>query len=280
MGQEKIRNLYQKKEEGKKITALTAYDYCFSLILDEVGIDIILVGDSLANVVLGRKDTKELASEEMMVFAQAVIKTVKSSLVIVDMPYQSCHVDLASGLRNAERFFSSGADGVKIEWFEGCLKLIEAVVKAGIPVIGHIGLTPQTADKLGGFRVQGRDYRRAKELIYQARKLEEAGCFSLVLECIPAPLSEIITKKVKIPTIGIGAGPFCDGQILVLYDLIGLFQKYRPKFVRQYINMYNLVKKAVADFKEDVEKGNFPQTQESFSLPQEVLERIRQDEEI
>ncbi|MBM3243610.1 MAG: 3-methyl-2-oxobutanoate hydroxymethyltransferase, partial [Candidatus Omnitrophica bacterium] len=229
-----IMNLKDKR----KITMLTAYDYPIASLVDKAGIDIILVGDSLANVVLGLESTTEIGMSEMLHHAKAVSRAVKNSMVIGDMPYNSYQLNPSEAVKNAERFINeAGCDGIKLEWFPECLKVTESIVKSNIPVMGHIGLTPQTADKIGGFKVQGKDAEAAKRLIEEAVKLEGAGCFTLVLECVPDKISEIITKRISIPTIGIGAGIHCDGQVLVINDMLGLFDRYTPKFVKKYIEL-------------------------------------------
>lgn len=258
----------------RKITVLTAYDYPFASILEQAGIDMILVGDSLANVVLGLESTKDVGMQEMLYHCAAVCRGAKHSLVVADMPFSSYQLNPADALPNARRFIETGCAAVKIEWFDRCLEAVESVTRAGIPVMGHIGLTPQTADRLGGFKVQGKDEESAVNLIREAVSLEKAGCFSLVLECVPAELARIISGKVRIPTIGIGAGVHCDGQVLVLYDMLGLFQKYRPKFVKTYADVSNVVREAVDRYKADVLTGGFPDEHQSFAMPPDVLKKI------
>ena len=262
----------------RKFTLLTAYDYPFAQALDRAGIDIILVGDSVANVVLGLESTKEVGMQEMIHHAKAVGRAVKQALLVGDMPYEAYQKDIKVAVKNAKRFIDEAkCDAVKLEWFDKAIQAITMVIKAGIPVMGHIGLTPQTADKLGGFKVQGKDALAAKNFILQAKLLEEAGCFSLLLECIPDKLAEIITKKVKIPTIGIGAGPYCDAQALVTYDMIGLFDRYTPKFVKKYANLSNEAIKAFQEFQRDVLEGRFPSKEHSFSISEEELKKLASD---
>jgi 3-methyl-2-oxobutanoate hydroxymethyltransferase len=266
-----IRELKGKR----KITMLTAYDFPFASLVDKAGIDIILVGDSLANVVLGLDSTTEVGMPEMLTSAKAVSRAVKNALVVGDMPYDAYQLDPQESLRNARRFIAEANCGaVKLEWFAHCLEVTGCLIKSGIAVMGHIGLTPQTADKLGGFKVQGKEAASARQLIAQARQLEDLGVFAIVLECVPDKIAEMITQQLKIPTIGIGAGPSCDGQVLVLYDLLGLFQRYQPKFVKRYINLSALIQEAIEKYKAEVLTGEFPAAEHSFSIKQEELRKI------
>lgn len=254
----------------RKITMLTAYDYPLAALIDRAGIDIILVGDSLANVVLGLESTKDVGMAEMIHHSKAVSRAVKQALLVGDMPFESYQVNPEGSVKNASKFIrEANCDAVKLEWFDRCLEVTEKIVGSGIPVMGHIGLTPQTADKLGGFKVQGKDAQTAGKLIQQAKDLEKIGCFSLVLECLPDRVAQIITERLKIPTIGIGSGIFCDGQVLVTHDLLGLFERYRPKFVKQYVNLSEAIQKAVEEYKNDIIKVSFPDKEHSFSLKEE-----------
>ncbi len=262
---------------GRKITMLTAYDYPLASLVDKAGIDIILVGDSLANVVLGLESTTQVGRVEMLHHAKAVTRAVTRALVIGDMPYDSYQVNPEESVRNAKRFIEEAkCDAVKLEWFDRCLEVTQKIIQAGIPVMGHIGLTPQTADKLGGFKVQGKDAEAALRLLEQAVALEKVGCFSLVLDCVPDKIAELITQKLKIPTIGIGAGIHCDGQVLVTYDLLGLFQRYTPKFVKKYINLSVLIAQAIENFKCEVIQGEFPAPEHSFTIKEEELQKLKQ----
>lgn len=265
----------------RKITILTAYDYPLASLVDQAGIDMILVGDSLANVVLGLDSTTKVGMPEMLHHAKAVTRAVKHALVIGDMPYSSYQetsgrkVTTEESVQNARDFIHEALCGaVKLEWFERCLEVTQAIVKAGIPVMGHIGLTPQTADKIGGFKVQGKDAQAAERLIEQALELEQRGCFSLVLECVPDKIAEIITKKLRIPVIGIGAGVGCDGQVLVIHDLIGLFARFTPKFVKKYADIAPLIKQAIETYKKEVLAGTFPDKEHSFSIKEEELKKL------
>ena len=260
----------------RKITMLTAYDYPLASLVDKAGIDMILVGDSLANVVLGLDSTTKVGMTEMLHHAKAVTRAVNKSLVVGDMPYDSYQVNPEESAKNAARFINEAkCDAVKLEWFEKCLEVTENIIKAGIPVMGHIGLTPQTADKLGGFKVQGKDAEAAQRLIKQAVELEKLGCFAVVLECVPDKIAQIITQKLKIPTIGIGAGPYCDGQVLVINDMLGLFERYTPKFVKKYVNISEQISRALEKYKEEVIQGLFPDAEHSFTIKEEELKKLR-----
>ncbi len=255
---------------------LTAYDYSFAKMIDAADIDIILVGDSLGMVVLGYDSTVPVTMEEMLHHCRAVSRGVKNALLTGDMPFMSYQVSHETALSNASRFLKeAGCDAVKLEGGVAMAPVIERLVKAGIPVMGHVGLTPQTASSLGGFRVQGRDLERARAIYEDAMAVAEAGAFSVVLECIPSALSALITEDLDIPTIGIGAGSSCDGQVLVTNDLLGLYEKFTPKFVKRYLNLAPRINKALTAFKKEVEAGDFPSPQESFSGGEETLLAIR-----
>lgn len=250
----------------RKITMLTAYDYPFASILDKTGIDIILVGDSLANVSLGLESTTDVTMQEMLTSAKAVSRGVKRALLVGDMPFCAYQINPKNAVVNAKLFIEqANCNAVKLEWFDNCIDVTKEIIKENISVMGHIGLTPQTAQKLGGFKVQGQDIESAKTLIEEAKKLQDAGCFAIVLECIPAQIADLITKKISIPTIGIGAGTNCDGQVLVTYDILGLFSRYKPKFIKQYTDLSSEIEKAVINFKREVEQEKFPETTHSFN---------------
>ncbi len=269
-----IEDIAKQKLEGRKIVMLTAYDYPMALILDEAQVDMILVGDSLANVVLGLESTKEVGMCEMLHHARAVARAVQKAMVVGDMPFESYQVDPSKAVANAQLFMEAGCQAVKLEWFEGCVQVAAAIVKSGIPVVGHVGLTPQTAEQLGGMKVQGKDALRAREIIGNAKALQDAGCFSIVLECIPQEVAGLITHGLKIPTIGIGAGAACDGQVLVSYDLLGLFSRYQPKFTKKYCDLRPIITDAVKHFKDDVVAGSFPGSEQSFKMSKEELEKL------
>ena len=276
MNQAKVTIQQILSMKGKaKITMLTAYDYPLACIIDRAGIEMILVGDSVANVVLGLESTTQVGMTEMLHHAKAVRRAVKNALVIGDMPFESYQLDTSVAVKNARRFMEEAkCDAVKFEWFDKCLEVTEAINKAGIPVMGHIGLTPQTAEKIGGFKVQGRDAQAAKRLIEQALALEKLGCFAIVLECVPDKIAELVTQKLKIPTIGIGAGLNCDGQVLVTHDMLGLFERFKPKFVKQYINLSPLILEAIKNYRQEVLDGKFPAKEHSFSISKEELEKL------
>ncbi len=272
-----VVDIKNRKNSGKAITMLTAYDYPWALLADRAGVDILLVGDSLGMVVLGYPDTVSVTMEEMLHHIKAVSRTVKNALVIGDMPFGSYNTSIEKAVENANRMMKEGrADCIKLEGGKTMAKTVEAIVKSGTPVQGHIGLTPQTASALGGFKVQGKSARAAKALLKDAKALEDAGCFSIVLEAIPAPIAEKITQSLSIPTIGIGAGIHCDGQVLVTHDMVGLFDRFVPKFVKQYANISETVSAAIAEYIEDVQKGNFPEEKHSFIMDSEEMEKIQQ----
>ena len=262
-----IQQIQQKKKNSQKITMLTAYDYSLASLVDAAGVDIILVGDSLANVVLGLESTTEVGMTEMIHHAKAVNRAVTSALLIGDMPFDSYQSDSNKAVDNAKRFIQeAGCNAVKLEWFDQCLEVAEKIADAGIPVMGHVGLTPQTAEKLGGCKVQGKDAESAQKIIKHAKDLQEKGCFSIVLECIPTQIAEMITQELSIPTIGIGAGPHCDGQVLVTHDILGLFDRFKPKFVKQYTNLGTSIIEGVQHFCKEVEEGKFPDALHSYSM--------------
>lgn len=270
-----VSDILGMKKRGEKITMLTAYDFPLASLVDRAGIEIILVGDSVANVVLGLKTTPEVGMVEMIHHAKAVTRAVTRALVVGDMPFESYQVNPKESVKNAQRFIQEAhCDAVKLEWFDKCLLVTEKILEAGIAVMGHIGLTPQTADKLGGFKVQGKDAETAKRLIDQAKALERLGCFSIVLECIPDKIAQKITGELSIPTIGIGAGIHCDGQVLVAHDLLGLFERFKPKFVKQYINLSPMIQSAVEQFKKEVKEGVFPAQEHSFTIKDDELKKM------
>jgi 3-methyl-2-oxobutanoate hydroxymethyltransferase len=269
-----IRDIIDKKRAGEKITMLTAYDASFAHLLDQAGVDILLVGDSLGMVVLGYDSTVPVTLAEMLHHARAVARGRNRSLLVGDMPFLTYQAGPPGAILNAGRFLKeAGCDAVKMEGGLEIVDIVQAVVRAGIPVMGHIGLTPQTAGQLGGFRVQGRDADSAQQLLAAALALEGAGAFALVLECIPDQLAQEITASLKIPTIGIGAGPACDGQVLVTHDLLGMFEKFVPRFVKTYINLAPLIKEAVASYVEEVRAGMFPAAEHGYPQQEQESEK-------
>jgi len=260
-----ILDFERKKKSGEKITVLTAYDYPMARLIDSSGIDVILVGDSVGMVVLGYDSTVSVTMDEMIHHSKAVRKGTHNAFLIGDMPFMSYQAEDDDAVRNAGRFVKeAGCDAVKIEGGCEMTSRIKAIIDAGIPVLGHIGLTPQSATKLGGFKVQGKDSESASRLENDALCLEKAGCFALVLECVPKELARRITEKLRIPTIGIGAGPCCDGQVLVTYDVVGYFDKFVPKFVKKYADISKDILEAVKSFKQETESGAFPGQEHSF----------------
>ncbi len=270
-----VLDIKARKKIGPKISMLTAYDYPLALLVDRAGVDIVLVGDSLGMVVLGYKDTISVTMDEMIHHIKAVTRVVKRSLVVGDMPFGSYNVSVEKAIENANRMMKEGkADCIKLEGGRSMAHVVEAIVKAGTPVQGHIGLTPQTASALGGFKVQGKSAEAARALIDDAKALEDAGCFSLVLEAIPAAIAKMVTEAVSIPTIGIGAGGGCDGQVLVTHDMIGLFDRFTPKFVKQYAKVSDTISSAMAEFKTEVESGAFPEEKHGFAIKNDELEKL------
>jgi 3-methyl-2-oxobutanoate hydroxymethyltransferase len=260
-----IQDFLKKKKDGEKITMITAYDYPFACIVDEAGIDAILVGDSLGMVVQGLENTLPVTMDEMIYHTKMVARAVKNAMVIGDMPFMSYQTSVSEAVKNAGRFLKeAGASAVKMEGGAERAEHIRAMSRSDIPVMAHIGLTPQSIHRMGGYKVQGKSEEAAKRLIEEARIVEEAGAFSLLLEAIPMSLAKKISGELSIPTIGIGAGPYCDGQILVLHDVIGLFERFVPKFVKQYINIKDESLKAIKAYKEDINKGIFPSEKQSF----------------
>ena len=271
-----ISYLQKKMDEGEKITMMTAYDYPTASLVDQAEMDTILVGDSLGMVVLGYESTVPVTMEEMLHHCKAVRRGTKQSFVIGDMPFMSYQVNVEKAVENAGRFIKeAGCESVKLEGGSEMAHVVKAIVDAGIPVCAHIGLTPQTATKLSGFKVQGKDAEGARELVNSAKDLEEAGAFMIVLECIPDQVASRITDELNIPTIGIGAGKYCDGQVLVYHDLVGLFERFTPKMVKQYVNLAPQIREALIQYREEVEKGIFPAPEHSFTMKAEEAEKMK-----
>lgn len=263
--------LQEMKREGRKITMLTAYDYPMALLVDRAGIDLILVGDSGGMTVLGYETTIPVTMDEMLMMTKAVTRAVKRSMVVADMPFMSYEAEPAEAIRNAGRFVKEGlAHAVKVERGWPSLPCVRAIVDAGIPVMGHVGLTPQTAVLQEGLKVQGRGLDAARRILEDALALEKAGVFAIVLEAIPGVLARVITKRLTVPTIGIGAGPDCNGQVLVLHDLLGLFDRFVPRFTKQYADLTKVISDAVSRFREEVIECRFPDVAHTFSIDQET----------
>jgi len=264
------------KETGRKLVMVTAYDYPFGRMADEAGVDIVLVGDSLGMVVMGLDGTVEVTMEHMIHHIRAVMRGCRRPLVVGDMPFMSYNTSTRDAIVNAGRLVKEGGcEVVKLEGGTDFAPTVAAIVKAGIPVQGHIGLTPQTASALGGFKLQGRDVAAAQKVIGDARALEDAGVFSIILEAVPAPLGKLVAQAVDVPVIGIGAGPDVDGQVLVTHDMIGLFDKFVPKFVKQYANIRPVILEALGQYKSDVQSGAFPAAGHSFTMPDETLSALK-----
>ena len=271
-----ISQLHAKKKQGQKITMLTAYDYPTARLLDEVGIDTILIGDSLANVVLGYQDTIPVTMDEMLHHVKAVSRAVNTAHIIGDMPFMSYNVSAEQAITNCGRMLKEGgADSIKLEGGVTVVDKVEAIVKAGIPVVGHLGLTPQTAGMIGGYKVQGATAATARRILKDAHLLQTAGAFLLVLECIPAKVGALISSELDIPVIGIGAGSGCDGQVLVINDLLGIKAGYSPKFVKKYADLDNVMRQAVQSYKEEVESSTFPTEEHCFSIPDKEYEKLQ-----
>ena len=270
-----VNTIKRMKENGEKISMLTAYDYSTAKYLDESGIDMLLVGDSVAMVILGYENTNSIGMEEMTIFTKAVVRGAKRSMVVADMPFMSYHTDIPTAIKNCGEMIKIGANAVKIE---GCndytIELIKRLTECGIPVVGHLGFTPQSQNLLGGFVIQGKNVEATKEICKQVQKLEEAGAFTVVLELIPEESAKYIYERVNVPIIGIGAGKYCDGQVIVCDDLFGKFSDFKPKFVRRYANMETLIKECASKYNEDVKNGTFPSEDEAFHLAKEEADLL------
>lgn len=262
-----VRTLARMKRKGERIVALTAYDYPTAMILDKVGVDLVLVGDSAANVVYGDDTTLKLGMDEMLYHTRAVCAGIARALVVADMPFLSFQVSVESAVENAGRFLKAGAEAVKLEGAGPMVGTVKRLVELGMPVMGHLGLTPQSVHKLGGYRLQARTEKDQQRLVEDAVRLQEAGCFALVVEKVPAELAARLTAELLIPVIGIGAGPDCDGQILVLHDMLGIFEPPGYKFVKRYAEVGAAIRDAVAAYADDVRAGRFPAEEHSFHIP-------------
>ncbi|AND84931.1 3-methyl-2-oxobutanoate hydroxymethyltransferase [Clostridium tyrobutyricum DIVETGP] len=275
MTKNSVSTFIDAKHKNEKITMLTAYDYSMAKLIDESGVEGILVGDSLGMVCLGYKDTLAVTMEDMIHHIKAVSRAAHSALVVGDMPFMSYQTSVYDAVKNAGRIVQEGSAGaVKLEGGASVYEKVKAIVNAQIPVMGHIGLTPQSVNMFGGFKVQGKDEIKARNIVEDAKKLEDAGVFSIVLEGIPYKLAKIVTESVSVPTIGIGAGKYCDGQILVYQDMLGLFSDLKPKFVKSYGNAGEVVKKAFKDYISEVKSGIFPDEKYSFKVDDRVLEKL------
>ncbi|HAC72810.1 3-methyl-2-oxobutanoate hydroxymethyltransferase [Petrimonas sulfuriphila] len=270
-----VKSFQEAKDNNRKISMLTAYDYSMAKIVDAAGIDSVLVGDSLGMVFQGNESTLPVTLDEIIYHTKAVVRGVKNALVVADMPFLSYHVSKEEAVRNAGRMIKEGgAEAVKMEGGTLFSETIKAVVDAQIPVMGHIGLTPQSVNAFGGFKVQGKDEQSAKRIWEDAKLLEEAGVFAITLECIPDKLAQLITKSLRIPTIGIGAGKSCDGQVLVINDMLGMFSDFVPRFVKQYAKLNTEITAAVQDYIAEVREGDFPAGEHTFDMDADILEKL------
>ncbi len=267
--------LRDKKAKQEKISMLTSYDYSTAGLVDLAGLDMILVGDSLGNVVLGYENTLAVTMNDMVHHTRAVVRGTKNAMVVGDMPFLSYHITTEEAVRNAGRLIQEGgAQAVKLEGGVERVDTVKAILDAQIPVMGHIGLTPQSVNQFGGFKVQGKDLETARKLLRDAQALDKAGVFSIVLECVPSALAKKITEEVSVPTIGIGAGPDCDGQVLVINDMLGMYSGHVPKFVKKYVDLQPLIIEALKSYKKEVEEGSFPGPEHGFTISDEVLDKL------
>lgn len=271
-----VYDIIKMKKDGKKISAITSYDYTLASLCDKSGIDILLVGDSAGMVMLGYENTIPVTMEQMCMFTEAVSRARKNALLVADLPFMSYQASIEDAIKNSGRLIRSGADAVKLEGGISMSETINAIVDVGIPVMGHIGLQPQTTMLSEGYKVQGRTKDAAIKLIEDAKKLEEAGVFSIALEMISHEVAQIISETVSVPTIGIGSGVGCDGQILVVQDLLGMFEKIKPKFAKRYLSLSEDIVKAVENYKKDVETGTFPTQENWFSMDDDELKKLRE----
>ena len=270
-----VKDIIDMKKAGKKISVLTSYDYALASLCDKAGIDMLLVGDSAGMVVLGYENTIPVTMEQMEIFVGAVSRAKQNALVVGDLPFMSYQASISDAITNSGRLIKAGANTVKLEGGSVMADTISAIVKTGIPVMGHIGFQPQTTALTQGYKVQGKTFETAKQLIEDAKALEEAGAFSIVLEMVSHEVSKIISESIDIPTIGIGSGLHCDGQVLVIHDILGLYEKLKPKFVKQYLSLSNDVIQAVSKFKSDVGSGLFPAEENWFSMEKEEYEKLK-----
>ncbi|PWK15558.1 3-methyl-2-oxobutanoate hydroxymethyltransferase [Tumebacillus permanentifrigoris] len=268
-------SLQEMKRNRHKIVMLTAYDYPTAKVAEAGGTDVILVGDSLGMVVLGYDSTLPVTVDDMVHHTKAVTRGAKQTLIVTDLPFLSYHISTPEAVRNAGRLIQEGgADAVKLEGGREVIEQVQAIVRAGIPVCGHIGLQPQMVNQLGGYKVQGKDYEGAKRILEDALLLQAAGCFAIVLECVPTLLAQLISERLSIPTIGIGAGDGCDGQVLVIHDMLGITEKYLPKFAKKYAELAGDMTAAIATYSQEVRDGQFPEAHHGFKMSDEVLERL------
>jgi 3-methyl-2-oxobutanoate hydroxymethyltransferase len=275
MGRVTVRDIAEMKAKGNKIPMVTAYDYTSARLADEAGIPLLLVGDSLGMVVLGYDSTLQVTMEDVLHHLKAVVRGTTKALVVADLPFMSYQIDAAQAMANAGRLVKEGgAQSVKLEGGERVADAVARIVECGIPVMGHIGLTPQSINAFGGYRVQGRGRREAAQLLQDAKALEDAGAYAVVLELVPTSLAGLISRRLAIPTIGIGAGPECDGQVQVLHDMLGLFTDFVPKHTKQYARLAETIKGAFSQYAREVQEGSFPTKKESFAMDETILEEL------
>ncbi len=272
-----VRDILEKRQSGKKISVITAYDYTMASLCDKAGIDILLVGDSAGMVMLGYENTIPVTMDQMVLFTEAVSRARQSALLVSDLPFMSYQASINDAIANSGRLVKAGADAVKLEGGKVVSETIQAIVETGIPVMGHIGFQPQTTTLAQGYKVQGRTKDAAVRLIEDAKALEEAGVFSIALEMVTDEVSKIISETVSVPTIGIGSGKYCDGQVLVVHDVLGMYDKLKPKFVKQYLSLSDQITKAVSNYRTDVESGKFPTKENWFSMDKSELEKLRKE---
>ncbi|HSB49812.1 MAG TPA: 3-methyl-2-oxobutanoate hydroxymethyltransferase [Nitrosopumilaceae archaeon] len=272
-----VKDIVDMKRAGKKISVLTSYDYALASLCDKAGVDVLLVGDSAGMVVLGYENTISVTMEQMEIFVSAVARAKQNSLVVGDLPFMSYQASISDAIANSGRLIKAGADAVKLEGGQVMADTVSAIVETGIPVMGHIGFQPQTTALSQGYKVQGRTADAAKRLIEDAKALEEAGVFSIALEMVSYEVAKIISESISVPTIGIGSGLHCDGQVLVVHDILGLYEKLKPKFVRQYLSLSDDIVKAVINYKNDVVSGKFPEEENWFSMEQGEYEKLKKE---
>lgn len=272
-----VKDILDKKKSGNKISVITAYDYTMASLCDKAGVDILLVGDSAGMVMLGYENTIPVTMDQMVLFTEAVSRARQNALVVADMPFMSYQASTSDAIANSGRLVKAGADAIKLEGGKVVAPTIRAIVETGIPVMGHIGFQPQTTALAQGYRVQAKTKDAAITLIEDAKALEDAGVFSIALEMVTSEVSKIISESISVPTIGIGSGKYCDGQVLVIHDVLGLYEKLKPKFVKQYLSLSDQITKAVASYKSDVEAGRFPSKENWFSMDKTELDKLREE---
>jgi 3-methyl-2-oxobutanoate hydroxymethyltransferase len=266
-----VNDITSKKKSGQKISVVTAYDYTLASLCDKANVDVLLVGDSAGMVMLGYENTVPVTMEQMILFTEAVSRARNNALVVADMPFMSYQASITDAVANSGRLIKAGADAVKLE---GGISMVSAIVKTGIPVMGHIGFQPQTTTLSQGYRVQGKTKEAAVSLIEDAKALEDAGVFAIVLEMVTAEVARVISESISIPTIGIGSGKYCDGQVLVIHDMLGMYEKLKPKFVKQYMSLSSQITKAVSNYKLDIEASRFPSKNNWFAMDKEEFEKL------